>query len=86
MRWLFREKKKPEEPLLLWGIIEGPFHRSEVEDAEDQEFEWMMLMKVSKGDEVKHSQVWFADYNQVYSMKKYFDKNMEPLVMGVSND
>jgi hypothetical protein len=79
-RRLLNRKNKPEPspPLLLWGIISGPYHRTELED-EDDGLEWMLLMKVSVGDEVKHSQIWFDSYEQVYQMQRYFDKNMEPI-------
>jgi hypothetical protein len=73
-----RNRPEPKPPLLIWGIVSGPYHREEVEDGDD-ELEWMLLMKVSIGDEVKHSQVWFESYEHVYQMQKYFNKNLEPI-------
>lgn len=79
LKKLFRGKPQELPPLKLWGIIEGPFHRDEVEGAYDEDLEWMLLMKVSIGDEVKDSEVWFETYEEVYKIKKYFDKNIEPM-------
>lgn len=79
LKKLFRKKPPELPPLKLWGIIEGPFHRDEVEGAYDEELEWMLLMKVSVGDDVKDSEVWFETYEEVYKIKKYFDKNVEPM-------
>jgi len=78
MRNPFR-KKIPLPKKLIWGIVEGPFHISEVEDPEEEDMEWMMVLKMSVGDEVKEVEVWLPTYEQVYHLKNYFDKNIEPL-------
>lgn len=84
--WFRKKKANPKEVLKLWGIVEGPFHREEVEGEEDNEQEWMLVMKISKGEEVSESQIWFDTFQDVYQITRYFDKNIEPLELEISSD
>jgi hypothetical protein len=84
--WFRKKKTKPKNVLKLWGIIEGPFHREEVEGEEDNDQEWMLLMKISKGEEVSESQIWFDTFQDVYQIRRYFEKNIEPLELEISSD
>lgn len=84
--WFRKKKTKPKKVLKLWGIVEGPFHREEVEGEEDNEQEWMLVMKISKGEEVSESQIWFDTFQDVYQIRRYFEKNIEPLELEISSD
>lgn len=84
--WFRKKKTKPKNVLKLWGIVEGPFHREEVEGEEDNDQEWMLVMKISKGEEVSESQIWFDTFQDVYQIRRYFEKNIEPLELEISSD
>lgn len=77
---IFR-KQEPKDTLMLWGIIEGPFHISTIEDLDgvDEHAQWMLVMKVSEGDEVSTKQVWFETYEDTYQLKRHFDKSITPI-------
>lgn len=79
--WFRKKKTKPVSVMKLWGIVEGPFHREEVEGKEDNDKEWMMLMKASKDNEVFEAEVWLDTFQQVYQLRRYFEKHIEPLEM-----
>jgi hypothetical protein len=70
----------------LWGIVEGPFHREEVEGEEDNDKEWMLVMKSSRDNEVKDVQVWFETFQEVYQIRRYFEKHIEPIELELADD
>ena len=84
--WFRKKKTKPKNVLKLWGIVEGPFHREDVDGEEDNDKEWMMLMKISRGSDVHEAELWFDTYAEVYQLKNYFDKNIEPSELEISSD
>ena len=40
-----------------------------------------MLMKASKDNEVFEAEIWLDTFQEVYQLKRYFEKNIEPLEM-----
>ena len=79
--WFRKKKTEPVSVMKLWGIVEGPFHREEVEGEEDNDKEWMLVMKSSIDNEVKDIQIWLDTFQEVYQLKRYFEKYIEPLEM-----
>jgi hypothetical protein len=85
--WFRKKKTKPPSlNLKIWGVIDGPYHREEVEGEEDSEQEWMLRVKISSGDEVGETPLWFDSYEDVYNFSRYFDKNIEPMELEISNE
>ena len=84
--WFRKKKTKPILTMKLWGIVEGPFHREEVEGEEDNDKEWMLVMKSSRDNEVKDVQVWFETFQEVYQIRRYFEKHIEPIELELADD
>ena len=72
--------------LKIWGVIDGPYHREEVEGEEDSEEEYMLRVKFSKGDTVGEMSLWFDSYDVAYKFSRHFDTNIEPIEMEISDD
>jgi hypothetical protein len=79
----------------LWHIVQGPFHRDDLPDADDvpDGLEYMMVIKTEakhtvvgqkkKKKEVYDAEYWFPDFNSVQAIVTHFSKSIEPLKMEV---
>ena len=66
----------------VWGVMEGPIA---VEDVEDNEVplgsSYFLVCKSEIDGVMGEDNFWFDDFESAYEWKKYFLKNIEPLVV-----
>lgn len=81
----YTEAEEDTSKTMVWDIIEGPFNR---EDFPQEELEgmgipdnwnWMLVAKVSEGDKVGQINLWYDTLDEAYEVVKYFTANIEPL-------
>lgn len=84
LNWLRKKfSRKEEEPsqTLLWGIVEGPFSAREIPDCGFPPDSTMLVLKVSRGEEVFDAEFWFNNFEEAYVLVKHFQTNLHPIVL-----
>jgi hypothetical protein len=70
---------------LVWGVEEGPFGRDDLPEDELEEigipedWNWMIVAKVSEGDKVGYVNLWYDTLDEAYAVVKHFKTSIEPL-------
>ena len=66
----------------VWGVMEGPISVEEVEDDSiPQGSNYFLVCKSEIDGVMGEDNFWFEDFESAYEWKKYFLKNIEPLVV-----
>jgi hypothetical protein len=66
----------------VWGVMEGPIAVEDIEDSDVPLGSSYFLVCKSEIDGVMgEDNFWFDDFESAYEWKKYFLKNIEPLVV-----
>tara|TARA_R100000773_G_scaffold38582_1_gene33790 strand:- start:336 stop:575 length:240 start_codon:yes stop_codon:yes gene_type:complete len=66
----------------VWGVMEGPISVEEVEDDNiPQGSNYFLVCKSEIDGVMGEDNFWFEDFESAYEWKKYFLKNIEPLVV-----
>lgn len=84
LNWLRKKfSRKEEEPsqTLLWGIVEGPFAAKEIPDCGFPPDSTMLVLKVSRGEEVFDAEFWFDNFDEAYVLVKHFQTHLYPIVL-----
>ena len=84
LSWLRKKfSRKEEEPsqTLLWGIVEGPFAAKEIPDCGFPPDSTMLVLKVSRGEEVFDAEFWFDNFDEAYVLVKHFQTHLYPIVL-----
>lgn len=84
LNWLRKKfSRKEEEPsqTLLWGIVEGPFAAREIPDCGFPPDSTMLVLKVSRGEEVFDAEFWFDNFDEAYVLVKHFQTHLYPIVL-----
>jgi hypothetical protein len=84
LSWLRKKfSRKEEEPsqTLLWGIVEGPFAAREIPDCGFPPDSTMLVLKVSRGEEVFDAEFWFDNFDEAYVLVKHFQTHLYPIVL-----
>jgi hypothetical protein len=61
----------------IWDIIEGPIS---IEDLPEDE-EYPSVVRAEIDGKMENVNYWFEDFEDAYEWSKYFEKNIEPLVI-----
>ena len=84
--WLRRRKKTPEgkpegefPATMVWGVLQGPILARDIPDCHMPEGAAMMVMKISRGKEVFDAEFWFNNFEEAYSLEKYFKDSFFPI-------
>lgn len=84
LNWLrkkfLRKEEKPSQTL-LWGIVEGPFAAKEIPDCGFPPDSTMLVLKVSRGEEVFDAEFWFDNFDEAYVLVKHFQTHLYPIVL-----
>ena len=62
----------------IWGVLEGPM---EVGKNDPFDHGYILVCKIEIDGQIEDSDFWFETLDEAYHWKRYFDKNMEPLVL-----
>ena len=66
----------------MWQILDGPFHSDDLGEGEDcPEDAYMVVVKTSQGKEMQDLEIWFEDLDSALKLKRYFETNIEPLML-----
>ena len=66
----------------VWGVMEGPISVEEIEDDNiPQGSNYFLVCKSEIDGVMGEDNFWFEDFESAYEWKKYFLKNIEPLVV-----
>lgn len=72
------EKEVPT--MKIWGITEGPFHASELDDPNiPDDLEYMMVCKVEVDGSIIQKEFYFNTHEEAYHLVKYFSSNIKPI-------
>jgi hypothetical protein len=77
----FSRKEEEPEQTLLWGIVEGPFAAREIPDCGFPPDSTMLVLKVSRGEEVFDAEFWFDNFDEAYVLVKHFQTHLYPIVL-----
>lgn len=84
LNWLrkkFSRKEEKPEHTILWGIVEGPFAAKEIPDCGFPPDSTMLVLKVSRGEEVFDAEFWFDNFDEAYVLVKHFQTHWYPIVL-----
>jgi hypothetical protein len=81
LRKKFSRKEEEPEQTLLWGIVEGPFAAREIPDCGFPPDSTMLVLKVSRGEEVFDAEFWFDNFDEAYVLVKHFQTHLYPIVL-----
>jgi hypothetical protein len=84
LNWLrkkFSRKEEKPEHTLLWGIVEGPFAAKEIPDCGFPPDSTMLVLKVSRGEEVFDAEFWFDNFDEAYVLVKHFQTHWYPIIL-----
>jgi len=66
----------------VWGVMEGPIAVEEIQDDNiPQGSNYFLVCKSEIDGVMGEDNFWFEDFESAYEWKKYFLKNIEPLVV-----
>ena len=77
---LSRKKEEPKQTL-LWGIVEGPFLARDIPECGFPPDSAMLVLKVSRGEDVFDAEFWFNNFDEAYVLVKHFQTNISPIVL-----
>jgi hypothetical protein len=84
LNWLrkkFSRREKEPSQTLLWGIVEGPIAAKDIPDCGFPPESTMLVLKVSRGEEVFDAEFWFDDFEEACVLVKHFQTNLNPIVL-----
>lgn len=86
IKGLFKRDPPPvENKVLVWGITDGPYNKSDFPDEElldegiPEDWDWMIVAKIEVDGKIGSANLWYSTLDDAYSIIKYFDTNIEPL-------
>ena len=71
----------------IWGVVDGPFRREDFPQEElndpsiPEDAEAMVVAKVEENGKIGQVNLWVSSFNEAYEICKYFDDNIEPLIL-----
>ena len=74
-----KEEKAQVEKTLLWGIVDGPIASKDIPDCNFPPEYVMMVLKISRGEEVFDAECWFPSLDDAYVLMKHFKSSVEPI-------
>ena len=84
---LFKKKEVPAlspEKLKIWGVLQGPYKREEVEDPYvPKGLNFMLVCKVSYRDKVFDREFWFETLQEARVVVDHFKVSIEPMELKV---
>ena len=87
IRNLFKKKEVPTlspEKLKIWGVLQGPYKREEVEDPYvPKGLNFMLVCKVSYRDKVFDREFWFETLQEARVVVDHFKVSIEPMELKV---
>jgi hypothetical protein len=76
---------KDKDPVLIWDVLEGPYHREEFDDDEllsigiDDNLEYFLVVKLQEDGAVGIVNFWVETAEEAYDIVEHFKTNIEPL-------
>lgn len=87
IRTMFLKKDTPTlspEKLKIWGVLQGPYKREEVEDPYvPKGLNFMLVCKVSYRDKVFDREFWFETLQEARVVVDHFKVSIEPMELKV---
>lgn len=87
IRSLFKKKEVPTlspEKFKIWGVLQGPYKREEVEDPYvPKGLNFMLVCKVSYRDKVFDREFWFETLQEARVVVDHFKVSIEPMELKV---
>lgn len=74
IRKFFSKKEEPNDKLLVWHIVEGPYYAKSGVG---------FILRVSQGKEVADAQFWFHSEEAANVVIKHFQSKIEPLELNI---
>lgn len=68
----------PDDFMAVWGVTDGPM-------ADDEDESWYVVAKVSVGEDVFFTAIYFETFPEAYEFDKYFKTNFQPLKMRIGD-
>jgi hypothetical protein len=74
-----------KDPVLIWDVLEGPYHRDEFDDDEllsvgiDDNLEYFLVVKLQEDGAVGIVNFWVETAEEAYDIVEHFKTNIEPL-------
>ena len=76
---------KVDSPVLIWDVVDGPYHRDEFDDDElidigvDDNLEYFLVVKLQEDGAVGIVNFWVETADDAYDIVEHFKTNIEPL-------
>jgi hypothetical protein len=76
---------KVDNPVLIWDVVDGPYHRDEFDDDEllsvgiDDNLEYFLVVKLQENGAVGIVNFWVETAEEAYDIVEHFKTNIEPL-------
>lgn len=90
LRKLFAKEPEPQPKTFIWGILDGPYVREDFPEEElwnngiAPDADAMLVCKVEEDGQVFVANYWFPTLEDARDIKAYFDTNIEPLEVDLS--
>lgn len=74
-----------DNAVLIWDVIDGPYHREEFDDDEllsagiDDNLEYFLVVKLQEDGAVGIVNFWVETAEEAYDIVEHFKTNIEPL-------
>jgi hypothetical protein len=67
----------------IWDIIEGPISIEDLPEDEEypEDCKYLSVVRAEIDGKMENVNYWFEDFEDAYEWSKYFEKNIEPLVI-----
>lgn len=79
LKKLLPKKSKEPDNTYIWGVLEGPYYSREIPDCNFPPEHTMLVVKMSRGEEVFDAEIWFEDIEAAYVLMKHFRSSIEPI-------
>lgn len=76
-----------DNQVVIYSVIEGPFHSSEIPDWDEEDDCWLLLCQVENSyGALEAEELAFSTFDEAYEIVKHFKKNCFPFIMEVEED
>lgn len=75
----------PTNQIIIWNVLEGPFHASEIPDSLVEEG-WCLVCQADDNNEFGVSNFWFDDLDSAYIWVRHFKSSIDPIIIDMYED
>jgi len=73
-----------DNTVVIYGVVEGPFHSSEIPDWDEDDDCWMLVCQVENGvGALEIEELTFYTFDDAYEIVKHFKKGCRPFTIEI---